>query len=268
MQYLRLLIVCFVALGLTAWPAAAARAVHSWIGPDATAYAGSVFDVAAGAAPGDEPIRRDGAPHSALDTSDLESIEDGEVLEAVAALILTVVDAGRRAGVLAVPEVKLMVADVLRWRANIEESQESAAADRPRSDVGNATPNEEGFVTSEAVATSEAVVTSASGEPLAADPVERWRPLVEQYFADEHVAEALSIIGCESNGDPSVTNARSGAAGLFQFISGTWEHASEQAGFGGASALDPEANTAAAAWLVEYSLDGGRSAWAHWTCRP
>jgi glutaminyl-peptide cyclotransferase len=80
MQYLRLLIVCFVALGLTAWPAAAARAVHSWIGPDATAYAGSVFDVAAGAAPGDEPIRRDGAPHSALDTSDLESIEDGEVL--------------------------------------------------------------------------------------------------------------------------------------------------------------------------------------------
>ena len=111
-------------------------------------------------------------------------------------------------------------------------------------------------------------MTSASGEPLATDPVERWRPLVEQYFVDEYVAEALSIIACESNGDPGVTNPRSGAAGLFQFISRTWEHASEQAGVGGSSALDPEANIAAAAWLVEYSLDGGRSAWAHWTCRP
>ena len=86
--------------------------------------------------------------------------------------------------------------------------------------------------------------------------------------AEERVDEALSIIECESNGDPSVTNPRSSATGLFQFINGTWEHASEQAGFGGASALDPEANVAAAAWLVDYSFDVGRSAWAHWTCRP
>jgi hypothetical protein len=161
--------------------------------------------------------------------------------------------------VLAIPEVNRLIAEVLQPPPSIEVSFEDAALSEAWSEVGGKIP------------TVEAIATAGAGEPLeetAVDPVERWRPLVERHFAEERVTEALSIIACESNGDPSITNPRSSAAGLFQFVSGTWEHASEQAGFGGASALDPEANVAAAAWLVDYSLDADRSAWAHWTCRP
>lgn len=110
-------------------------------------------------------------------------------------------------------------------------------------------------------------LVSTTATPVAG-PVERWRPIVEQYFAPERIDEALSIIDCESNGDPNARNPRSSASGLFQFLNRTWSHSSEQAGFEGASPFLPEANIAAAAWLVEHSLGVGDSPWAHWTCRP
>ncbi len=100
--------------------------------------------------------------------------------------------------------------------------------------------------------------------------VEGWRPLVETYFAPGQVENALVVMRCESNGDPNAVNSRSGAAGLFQFMPGTWNWASEQAGFGGSDPFHAEANIAAAAWLVEYSTQTGhpRGPWGHWTCRP
>jgi hypothetical protein len=259
MRYPRLLIVCFVALGLAVSPAAGARADHTGARSEEPAYAGSVFDIADRAVPVGDTVRRSGAVELLADATHLESDDAGGVLNAVAELILAVADAGQRTGVLAIPEVNQLIAEVLQPPPSIEVSPEAAAISESWSEVGGTTP------------TVEAVAAAGAGElpeETAADPVERWRPLVERYFAEERVAEALSIIACESNGDPSVINPRSGAAGLFQFVSGTWEHASEQAGFGGASALDPEANVAAAAWLVDYSLDADRSAWAHWTCRP
>ena len=259
MRYPRLLIVCFVALGLAASPAAGARADHTGARSGEPTYASSVFDIVDRAVLGGDPVRRSGAVEVLADATHLESDEAGELLDAVAALILDFADAGQRTGVLAIPEVNQLIAEVLQPPPSIEVSPEDAALSESWSEVGGKIP------------TVEAVATAGAGEPLeesAADPVERWRPLVERYFVEERVTEALSIIACESNGDPSITNPRSSAAGLFQFVSGTWEHASEQAGFGGASALDPEANVAAAAWLVDYSLDGDRSAWAHWTCRP
>jgi hypothetical protein len=99
-------------------------------------------------------------------------------------------------------------------------------------------------------------------------PAENWRGLVSQYFPGDLVDEALSMIQCESRGDPSAYNPRSGASGLFQFIPRTWANVSPQAGWGGASPFDPEANVASAAWLVDYSIDRGQYRWYHWTCSP
>lgn len=98
--------------------------------------------------------------------------------------------------------------------------------------------------------------------------VERWRSLVAEYFPVGRIEEALSIMDCESGGDPAARNPRSGAAGLYQFLPRTWEHASAKAGVGHLSVDDPEANIAAAAWLTEYSASRGNRAWSHWTCRP
>jgi hypothetical protein len=103
---------------------------------------------------------------------------------------------------------------------------------------------------------------------LEASGVERWRSLVAEYFPAGRVEEALSIMDCESGGDPTARNPRSGAAGLYQFLPRTWNHASAQTGVGHLSVDDPEANIAAAAWLTEYSVSRGNRAWSHWTCRP
>jgi peptidoglycan hydrolase CwlO-like protein len=100
--------------------------------------------------------------------------------------------------------------------------------------------------------------------------VQRWRPLVATYFPADLVDQALAVMQCESGGNPDAVNRYSGASGLYQFLKGTWAIASSKAGFGGYSRFDPEANIAAAAWLVEYSIKTGHSggAWGHWSCRP
>lgn len=100
--------------------------------------------------------------------------------------------------------------------------------------------------------------------------VERWRPLVEKYFPASLVGQALAVMQCESGGNPDAVNRYSGASGLFQFLKGTWAVASTRAGFGGYSRFDPEANIAAAAWLVDYSIrtNHPRGAWGHWSCQP
>lgn len=100
--------------------------------------------------------------------------------------------------------------------------------------------------------------------------VERWRPLVEQYFPPDLVEQALAVMYCESGGNPDAVNPHSSASGLFQFLKGTWAIASVRAGFGGYSRFDPEANIASAAWLVDYSIrtNHPRGPWGHWTCRP
>lgn len=100
--------------------------------------------------------------------------------------------------------------------------------------------------------------------------VQRWRPLVQKYFAADLVEQALAVMQCESGGNPDAVNPYSGASGLFQFLKGTWAIASSRAGFGGYSRFDPEANIAAAAWLVDYSIRTHHpsGAWGHWSCRP
>jgi hypothetical protein len=97
--------------------------------------------------------------------------------------------------------------------------------------------------------------------------VERWRSLAEQFFPSERVDEALAIIDCESNGDPDAVNPYSGATGLFQFLPSTWATTAPNAGYGGYSATDPEANIASAAWLADRYEDLGYPYWTPWGCK-
>jgi soluble lytic murein transglycosylase-like protein len=98
--------------------------------------------------------------------------------------------------------------------------------------------------------------------------VERWRSLVAEYFPANMVDDALAVIDCESRGLPDAYNPYSGASGLFQFIPGTWAVASVKAGFGGASAFEPEPNVGSAWWLVSYYQSRGKPSWAAWSCQP
>ena len=89
--------------------------------------------------------------------------------------------------------------------------------------------------------------------------LDRWRPLVAEYFEAEDVELALSVIGCESHGDPAAANPSSSARGLFQHLASLWPERAASAGRPGADILDPEDNIAVAAWLV---YRGG--GWSHW----
>jgi hypothetical protein len=74
-------------------------------------------------------------------------------------------------------------------------------------------------------------------------------------------AQMLRVAWCESKFNPRAYNGRSGAAGLYQFLPGTWSRASAAVGMAYASPFDPIANVEAAAWLMK--TEGPR----HWTCR-
>ncbi len=97
--------------------------------------------------------------------------------------------------------------------------------------------------------------------------VEQWRDLVARYFAQEHVATALCLMGRESGGDPNAYNEGSGASGLFQHLPKYWNGPlawrATAAGWGGSDIMDPEANVAVAAWLADESIKG--HGWHHWT---
>ena len=100
--------------------------------------------------------------------------------------------------------------------------------------------------------------------------VEQWRWLVEKYFPADRVDEAMRVMACESRGNPNAKNPNSSATGLFQFLDGTWAWMSVLSGWNGYSRLDPEANVAVAAYLVDFSLRNGHpgGAWGHWECTP
>lgn len=106
--------------------------------------------------------------------------------------------------------------------------------------------------------------TTTTAPPVAPPTVEGWRPVVAAHFPAGLVDEALYVIACESNGDPSAYNPASGASGLFQFIPSTWASASKSAGYQGADVFDGSANIAVAAWLSSTSS----SPWQQWSCKP
>ena len=96
--------------------------------------------------------------------------------------------------------------------------------------------------------------------------VEQWRPLVEEHFEPEHVDDALTVMRCESEGNPDAQHPRSHASGLFQampqwYTGRGWSEPSE---FGPFDPFDPAENVRFAAWLF---YDTGAT-WGPWVCRP
>lgn len=105
--------------------------------------------------------------------------------------------------------------------------------------------------------------------PEGVEGVEKWRGLVERWFPERLVEEAMKIMACESGGNPEAVNPTSDATGLFQFLATTWEWVSKEAGVEGADRKNPVANVKAAAWLVSYSerTNHPQGRWGHWECR-
>jgi hypothetical protein len=111
----------------------------------------------------------------------------------------------------------------------------------------------------------------AAAEALGYEPgagAGQWRWLVAEYFPERLVDEAVSVMACESHGDPFAVNPFSGAAGLFQHMPPYWPPRAANSGWAGASVFHPEANIAASAWLVLASERAGHDSWAHWSCKP
>lgn len=89
---------------------------------------------------------------------------------------------------------------------------------------------------------------------------------IEQIIRDAAAAQGadaeqlVRVAYCESRFNPGAYNA-SGAAGLFQFMPGTWAANSVRAGFAGASVYDPVASANVAAWMF------ARGQAFQWVCR-
>jgi len=73
--------------------------------------------------------------------------------------------------------------------------------------------------------------------------------------------QLLRVAWCESRYNPYALNARSGAAGLFQFMPATWAANSVRAGYAGASVFDAVANANTAAYMFR----NGQA--AQWSCK-
>ena len=164
-----------------------------------------------------------------------------------------------------------MAADAA-YRSALDEVEEATAAaeELDRQAERGATTTVTTAVVTSSTGTTGPVSTTIPGaisRPLK-PAVEQWRSLVASYFDPVVVDQALSIIQCESLGDPNAYNPYSGASGLFQFLPGTWAVTSVKAGFGGSSVFDPEPNIASAAWLSSYYQSVGRSPWTPWHCIP
>jgi len=73
--------------------------------------------------------------------------------------------------------------------------------------------------------------------------------------------QLLRVAWCESRYNPYAVNARSGAAGLFQFMPATWAANSVRAGYAGASVFDAAASSNVAAYMFR----NGQA--AQWSCK-
>ena len=157
------------------------------------------------------------------------------------------------------------------YRSALDEVEQARAAEEElarQAERSTTTTSPVAVTTSTATTAPVSTTTPGSISRTLKPAVEQWRSLVAAYFNPVLVDQALSIIQCESLGDPNAYNPYSGASGLFQFIPGTWAVTSVKAGFGGSSVFDPEANIASAAWLTSYYLSLGLNPWTPWHCIP
>ena len=104
-------------------------------------------------------------------------------------------------------------------------------------------------------------VEARRGHPL---PPQEVRELIGKYFQPRDEAWALRVSYCESRWDANAKNDYSTAAGLFQFLRGTWNWVASKLSlpsYASGAPYDPEMNVQAAAWLF---YNGGPS---HWECK-
>lgn len=95
--------------------------------------------------------------------------------------------------------------------------------------------------------------------PVPADIESLVRAAAAAWGADPN--QLLRVAWCESRYNPYAVNARSAAAGLFQFMPATWAANSVRAGYGGASVFDPVASANTAAFMFSRG-----QAW-QWACK-
>jgi len=165
----------------------------------------------------------------------------------------------------------LTAVEVARAKDEERERQDHRSVVAPGPTTATTTPSGTSSPTSPTSTAPPATTptTSGGGGGGGSNPgsVEQWRSLVGQFFPSDRVEQALAIIDCESNGNPNAQNPYSGAAGLFQFLPSTWASTAPNAGYGGASVFDPEANVASAAWLANRYQELGYSFWHPWSCK-
>lgn len=98
--------------------------------------------------------------------------------------------------------------------------------------------------------------------------VEQWRATVEAAIVEmggdlRDTARFLSIISCESGGDPEARSSVSTASGLMQHLRTYWDARSRSAlGYVG-NIYSGEDNIRVSSWLIYRATGGG---WQHWVC--
>ena len=98
--------------------------------------------------------------------------------------------------------------------------------------------------------------------------VEQWRSTVEAAIVEmggdlRDTARFLSIISCESGGDPEARSSVSTASGLMQHLRTYWDARSRTAlGYVG-DIYNGQDNIRVSSWLIYRATGGG---WQHWVC--
>lgn len=118
---------------------------------------------------------------------------------------------------------------------------------------------------------------SASSQSIYPAEVERWRALVLEVFPEDEVHDVLSVMECESYGDPSVRYMEEWgqeSVGLLQinegWLTGWGDEEWAVRGHDGQSVNleDPSTNLRAAAFIRHYERVNEKDDWSQWACQP
>ncbi|WP_420431671.1 hypothetical protein [Candidatus Poriferisocius sp.] len=107
--------------------------------------------------------------------------------------------------------------------------------------------------------------------------VEQWRPLVAEYFPPDEVDDVLSVMGCESHGNPNTHFMEEWgqySIGLMQINEGwltgwsrpEWSILSHNGQ--PVDLADPATNMQAAKFVRYYEDTTGLDPWSQWACQP